>query len=385
MTTPLKAFLCAASSVILFSFGSPRAKHLASTATNPASPKIQVAILLDVSSSMDGLIEQAKMQLWNMVSVMGKAKCSTGQPGIEIALYEYGRSSNDSKTGYIRRLSPFTTDLDTLSQTLFSLTTYGGEEYCGQVIHTALDSLGWDADPLSYKVIFIAGNEDFLQGSVKFTQACAAAGKKGVIVNTIYCGPRAAGIREHWNLGAECGDGSFTVIDQNAEIEEIPTPYDSALIVLNTSLNRTYIGYGNDGNRKMEVMNAVDANNYKKSRSAGIKRVEVKSSNRTYNNASWDLVDAASADTTIFSTMALEQLPDTLREKSRDELKAFVSNKSNERTAIQRNIGDMSIKRNAWLAAERRNHVKTDAEATLETQIEGIIRLQARRFNMTID
>ena len=36
------------------------------------APKIQVAILLDVSNSMDGLIEQAKAQLWNMVSVMGR-------------------------------------------------------------------------------------------------------------------------------------------------------------------------------------------------------------------------------------------------------------------------------------------------------------------------
>ena len=57
------------------------------------NPKIQAAILLDVSNSMDGLIEQAKAQLWNMVSVMGKAKCDGVAPQIEIALYEYGRSS----------------------------------------------------------------------------------------------------------------------------------------------------------------------------------------------------------------------------------------------------------------------------------------------------
>src|SRR5262245_41831424 len=62
-------------------------------------PKIQAAILLDVSNSMDGLIEQAKAQLWNMVSVMGKTKCSGGTPQIEIALYEYGRDDNDQKKG----------------------------------------------------------------------------------------------------------------------------------------------------------------------------------------------------------------------------------------------------------------------------------------------
>ena len=50
------------------------------------APKIQVAILLDVSNSMDGLIEQAKAQLWNMVRVMGKATCNDQVPNIEIAL-----------------------------------------------------------------------------------------------------------------------------------------------------------------------------------------------------------------------------------------------------------------------------------------------------------
>ena len=62
---------------------------------NPSlTPKIQAAILLDVSNSMDGLIDQAKTQLWNMVSVMGKAQCNNVAPQIEIALYEYGRSDN---------------------------------------------------------------------------------------------------------------------------------------------------------------------------------------------------------------------------------------------------------------------------------------------------
>lgn len=65
-------------------------------------PKIQVAILLDVSSSMDGLIEQAKAQLWNMVSVMGKTTCNNVSPQIEIALYEYGRSNNNVKDGYVK-------------------------------------------------------------------------------------------------------------------------------------------------------------------------------------------------------------------------------------------------------------------------------------------
>ncbi len=206
---------------------SPKVEPVPVIKTHNASPRIQAAILLDVSNSMDGLIEQAKAQLWNMVTVMGKAKCDGVAPQIEIALYEYGRDNNDPTKGYIKQISPFSTDLDGLSQNLFKLTTFGGSEYCGHVIHTSLDELKWDTSSLNYKVIFISGNEDFLQGNISYTVACEEAKKKGVIVNTIYCGDRMQGIREHWNLGAECGNGSFSNINSNAKI--FPAQWDPKL------------------------------------------------------------------------------------------------------------------------------------------------------------
>src|SRR5688500_938766 len=84
----------AVSLVVLTSAKKPDAAPFSSSANAPtAKSKIQVAILLDVSNSMDGLIEQAKAQLWNMVKVLGKANNNNVHPDIEIALYEYGRSS----------------------------------------------------------------------------------------------------------------------------------------------------------------------------------------------------------------------------------------------------------------------------------------------------
>src|SRR5687767_15679949 len=97
------------------------------TVAKKLAPKIQIAILLDVSNSMDGLIEQAKAQLWNMVSVLGKANCNNVTPSIEIALYEYGRPANDAKAGYVKQINSFTGDLDQVSQNLFKLTTNGGD------------------------------------------------------------------------------------------------------------------------------------------------------------------------------------------------------------------------------------------------------------------
>lgn len=119
-----------------FSFG--QNKPAGSIPAPEFTHKIQAAILLDVSNSMDGLIEQAKAQLWNMVNVLGKVKCENGLPKIEIALYEYGRNTNDPDKGYIKQISPFTRDLDKLSVKLHGLITSGGDEFCGQVIHTCL-------------------------------------------------------------------------------------------------------------------------------------------------------------------------------------------------------------------------------------------------------
>ena len=353
--------------------------------TGKTSKKIQAAVLLDVSNSMDGLIEQAKAQLWNMVSVMGKAKCDNGlTPEIEISLYEYGRSNNDLKAGYVKQISGFTTDLDQLSQKLFALTTNGGDEYCGQVIYTSLKDLNWDSDTSSYKVIFISGNEDFLQGNLLYTKACDEAKKKGVIVNTIYCGDRMQGIREHWNLSAECGNGSFTNINQDAKIEDIPTPYDSIVFALNDKLNKTYLTFGAYGASAYAAQSDVDQKSYKLNKSEAVKRVTVKGKKELYKNTTWDMVDAAEKDKKFAEKVDIKSLPDSMQKKSRGEIQQIIEIKSVERTQVHKDIETVNAKREIWLAAEKAKRATNNNTATLESEIEKIIKQQAKRFNMII-
>ena len=116
----------------------PKPKPAAIFETDEKSDnKIQVALLLDTSSSMDGLIEQAKARLWDIVNTLTTLKYQGKTPTIEIALYEYGNDNLSPETNYIRQVSTLTTDLDLISEKLFSLTTYGGSEYCGAVISDA--------------------------------------------------------------------------------------------------------------------------------------------------------------------------------------------------------------------------------------------------------
>lgn len=394
MTILLKTALAAASlSALLGLTATGFQENRKPTETQPhfttapsTSPKIQAAILLDVSNSMDGLIEQAKAQLWNMVSVMGKAKCNGATPQIEIALYEYGSPRNDVSKGFVKQLSPFTTDLDNLSKNLFALTTNGGDEYCGQVIYTAINDLAWDTSASSYKVIFIAGNEDFLQGKLHYTQACNKAKEKGILVNTIYCGDRMQGIREHWNLNGECGSGDFTNINQDAKLEDIPTPYDSSLIVLNDKLNGTYIGYGSAAASGRSLQAYADVANYSASKSVAMKRIAVKGKKELYKNSSWDLVDAASEKEgeAMIDKLDTKTLPDSLQTKSRSELKQLVKAKRQERENVQTEIGKVSAQRENYLIAERKKRAANNQQ-TLETETEKLLKTQAKKFNMLIE
>ena len=104
-------------------------------------PQVQMAILLDTSSSMSGLIDQARIELWAIVNEFIFAKRNGMEPEVQVALYEYGKSSLSAKEGYIRMIVPFTTDLDKVSEELFALKTNGGQEYCGWVIKEATQAL----------------------------------------------------------------------------------------------------------------------------------------------------------------------------------------------------------------------------------------------------
>lgn len=347
--------------------------------------KIQVAILLDVSSSMDGLIEQAKAQLWNMVNTLGKAKCNGVSPNIEIALYEYGRQTNDAKNGYVKQINGFISNLDSLSENLFKLNTNGGDEYCGEVIYKSIDELQWDANKNSYKVIFIAGNEDFLQGKIQYTEGCKKAKENGIVVNTIYCGDKMQGVREHWNLGAECGDGSYSNINSNAKFEEIPTPYDSTIYVLNGKLNNTYVSYGYFASSNVSKQAKMDEVNVKMSKSAGIKRATAKAQKNVYRNDDWDLVDAYEKDSLAIKKVDKKTLPDSLRNKSTEEITAIVKFQQQNRATAQNELLELSKKRDAYIAEEKKRKAANTNEPTLETEVEKIIKAQAKRYNLKIE
>jgi hypothetical protein len=347
-------------------------------------PKIQAAIILDVSNSMDGLIEQAKMQLWNMVTTMGKATCNEIRPQIEIALYEYGRTNNNPRKGYIRQLSGFTSNLDLLSSILFNLKTDGGEEFAPQAIYSSLAELNWDENPNSYKTIFISGNESFLQGPDYVKRACVLAKQKGVMINTIFCGDRMEGVRLNWRVMQECGGGSYSNINQNDRPVEFETPYDDELMTLNEELNSTYVYYGNAGRSRAFAQKEMDGKNKSMSKSAYVKRIEAKSNKAIYKNEEWDLVDKMESNPSIIQGIDKNQLADSLKGKSNAEIEKVIKKSAEKRKEIQRKIADKTIKRDAFVSAEKRKLANKNS-STLESEVEKTIREQSAKKGMKIE
>lgn len=315
---------------------------------------IQIALLLDTSGSMGGLINQARTYLWKVVNDMTLARQNGKLPAIQIALYEYGSGRLSSKDAWVRQVLPFTDDLDKVSDELFKLKTGGSEEYCGAVMDRALKELKWNTEnPDALKLIFIAGNEPFNQGNVPYAPVIARGLENGITVNTIYCGSAGDGDSVLWKDGARKGDGSFLNIDHNAAPPEPETPYDAELATLNVSLNGTYLAYGSQEVRaeKLERQARQDKLTEAASPAAAAGRIAAKANKAAYRNTSWDLVDLYEEK----GSRAVEELgstgilPEELKGKSAKEVEAVVKEKAEERARLQKKIADVGRLRDTWL------------------------------------
>lgn len=340
---------------------------------------IMLALLLDTSNSMDGLIDQAKSQLWKIVNELASAKCHDGsRPKIRIALYEYGNDGLPSSEGYIRQVSPLTDDLDLISERLFSLKTYGGNEFCGQVIKTSLNQLAWSASRADLKMIFIAGNEPFTQGEVPYRVACSLAKDKDVVVNTIFCGDFNEGVGTSWKSGADLTGGTYMSIEQNRKTVYIPTPYDEKIEAMNERLNDTYLYYGKAGASKKEMQSVQDKNAESYGRSNKVDRAVSKSSH-AYQNSTWDLVDAAKENEKAISEAKDEDLPKEMKGMSAEQRKAYVKVKAEERSTVQTEIQTLNKKRQEYIATHT---PKESHDATLDAAMINAIKEKARTKNL---
>ncbi len=348
----------------------------ASSNSKGESNIVQLAILLDTSNSMDGLIDQAKSQLWKIVNEMARSNRNGESINLYVALYEYGNDNLSAEEGYVRMVSSLTNDLDKISDELFKLRTNGGSEYAGTVISKAVKDLKWIEDNETLKIIFIAGNEPFTQGSIDYRIAARDAISKGIIINTIYCGDYDEGVRTKWKDGAELADGKYINIDQNQEIVHIETPYDNELVELGQKINETYIAFGYYGNEFKKRQEEQDMNAGNMAPEVLVERTVTKGSGQ-YKNETWDLVDAEKEGTVKLDELEEDALPEEMINMTVEERNEYVQQKAKEREQIQYKINKLDKQRRDYIAEKT-----TEGEDnTLDAAMLKIIREQAANKN----
>ncbi len=328
---------------------------------------VQIALLLDTSSSMDGLINQARSHLWKMVDEMGKmTRVVDGKlrgVRIELALYEYGNDTISPEQGFIRQVLPLTSDLDQVSEKLHALFTNGGSEFAGQAIETAVKQLAWSPDPAALRFVFVAGNEGFAQGPVEPAAAMKLAAGKDISVQLIHCG----GKDESWSAGAALAQSDLMIIDQDQVAEHIPAPQDDEILQLGSTLNRTYVAYGAQGAAASARQATADASSAKLSKKVALERSQLKAK-ASYSNKAWDLVDAVEGDAGFLTKAKDADLPVEMQGKTLAEKEQIVAAKAAERAQIKAKIAKLEAERTAFLAAERARLGKA-AEVSLESEL----------------
>ncbi len=342
-----------------------------------AQPRIQVAILLDTSGSMDGLIDQTRNQLWQMVNEFATAKHQGKTPILEVAVFEYGNSGLSAQSGYIRQVTGLTRELDRVSEALFSLTTNGGDEYCGAVIQSAVRDLDWSQQAQDIRTIFIAGNEPFTQGPVSFKEAIAFARQKDIRVNTIFAGNYDTGNNSGWAQGAQLAGGNYMNIDQNHQVVHVVAPQDKKIADLNAQLNQTYLPYGDSGKVAAKRQREQDEKSSEYSLGLLAERVKSKISS-VYNNAKWDLLDAMESGDVELEALDDAALPAPMVGMSVEQKKDYVAQQKQERVRLQEEIQTLTEEREAYVAKEVASQ-PAEAPATVSDAMSASIRAEAKK------
>jgi hypothetical protein len=335
-------------------------------------PVVQIAILLDNSGSMGGLINQARSELWKVVNEFVEAKLGGARPDLQVAVYHYG---NPPAT----QLVALTDDLDRVSEALFGIPVSGGSEYCGQVIQTATNKLKWSESSRDLKLIFIAGNEPFTQGPVDYREACKAAIAKGIMVNTIHCG---SGIPNGWRDGALLADGKAMNINHTQAVVHTEAPQDKQIAKLGVDLNKTYIAFGAHGKEGAKRQMAQD-NNASGSSPASAQQRAVAKANAFYRNSAWDLCDALKEGKVDLAKIKPEDLPEDMRKMTPKQRLEYVEQKQEQRVTIQKKVNELNAQRVKYVAEKRKESAEEDGKDTLDRALITAIRDQATKKSYT--
>jgi Mg-chelatase subunit ChlD len=323
----------------------------AKTAPTPQSkPRIEVCFVLDTTGSMGGLIEGAKQKIWSIANEMISAQPT---PKLKLGLIGYRDRGDD----YVVKSFSLTDDIDAIYGHLREFQAGGGgdaPESVNEALAEAIHKMPWSSDSKVLKIIFLVGDApphmDYPNGP-KYPDLCREAAKKDLIINTIQCGEMAE-TKPIWQEIAKLSEGSYVGISQSGNVAVISTPMDKELSRLNERIGATLIPYG-DSKLQAEI--------HAKYAVAKSAPVSAMADRLTYNSKTGkavqgrgELVDALNDNTLKLDEIDQKQLPTELQKLDRDELQKRIAKTRDERADLQKQIVEVSKKREAYIQSENK-------------------------------
>ena len=315
------------------------------------NPKVDVVFVLDTTGSMGGLIQTAKEKIWSIATTMASAQQT---PEIRIGLVAY-RDRGDS---YVTKTVELSDDLDSVYAALMDFEAGGGgdsPESVNEALYSAVHNMSWSQQDQAYQVIFLVGDApphmDY--NEVRYPEIVASALSKGIVINTIQCGDMPSAIAP-WTQIANLGNGNFFQVEQAGGAVAYTTPFDEEIADLSAKLDDTRLYYGTE--EVKEKMRGKVAATDKLHESASVasraRRGAFNASvgGRTNLLGENELVAAIESGTVDLNKLEEDALPEALKPMAPAEQSAFVAKLADERADLQRQIRDLSLDRDGYLA-----------------------------------
>ncbi len=343
--------------------------------------RVEVVFVLDTTGSMGGLIEGAKQKIWSIATMVAQAQPS---PEIRMGLIGYRDRGDD----YVTRHTAMTEDLDAIYSDLMTFEARGGgdaPESVNQALFEAVERFDWTEGDDTLRIVYLVGDAPpkmEYQDDVKYQASCKLAREKGILINTIQCGSMHA-TQKFWQEIAQNAGGAYAAIPQDGGVRQIATPYDDQINQLSAELNTLMIDYGDPRTRTAQTAKRVQA-----AEIADAAPAEANADRAAY-------LGTASGKVTLYGEQELvvdvtdgkvkledvpeDQLPESLRGKSQDEIKAVIAENKAKRDAINARMAELVEQRRAF-----QRDASNAPEDGFDAQVRASIRAQAARIGLLI-
>ena len=322
----------------------------------------EIVFCLDATGSMSGLIGTAKEKIWDIVSELAQ---SNDIDTLKMGMVFY----RDRGDNFITKQIAITADLDEAYSDLLKITASGGgdtPESVNQALNESITSMLWSTNPKTYKTIFVVGDcpphMDY-KDDILYSESCKKAAEKGIIINTIKLGNGCEETIYHFKKMAECTNGEFLKLDQNAKDYSIATPYDSEINNISKDIDASRIYYGtNEEREKNYKKKAKSMEVYEKgSVTANSSRAEYKNSKVGKKSAfgSQEIIKDYKAGKLKLDTVEDERLPEELKGKSTTEKENFIKDLIIKRDSNDKKLKELIKKKNDYIKSQKNNQKDT--------------------------